>query len=645
MKELYSTSFNTRIIKKLQVEADAFIEFLQRYVNVRTGALNKPDKIMFLDPDIKNNELDNELDNDVNNELDNDVNNESMVNPLDNIESTLAELNSTANKAFDEADTAGNNIVELIVNKPKGNDIIPSAGPVKPENHLQSILDEVNNVAGKYPINDSIASLPQYVIECLSIARKVITINNNMVSEGDDHDIFKEQNKVFEELLASTTALLLKLVDKSFATINKSAGTIQKEWNKSATRINKKYLAETYTAAKFLLDMFEQSQEIYFNLANKLGQLKGKEFSKKKWPHTDTIKKITETLNAQVQTLMNPNIRRAAKQPIETKEKSNGIIGQVKDIEDIVNKQNAYLAASRQIDSEILIQTDNVYTVAKQFFIFQFRKQYDYTLKFIKWYDEHPDKNTDEFREKYERVREENVNAIGKQIEEIKKLLEDFQNTLEASYDRQKEKLRENQKEDEKGFDEHQKKDMEDRYMKTKKKIQAKFLKIKSLYDSTYDMLDIIIDNHFIYTYVFKVVNFAFLLGSVYLGEKLFTEMYMRKVYANNQDPPNLIAFYGIILGFLVAFNIIMLIILLLIIKILNSSTFVINGDLLLMYIKDFGIFIAIATAIFSLIGYMMQIKKYFRYKTEGLRAIRAYKESIILLSTILIAVPYFAIF
>jgi hypothetical protein len=168
------------------------------------------------------------------------------------------------------------------------------------------------------------------------------------------------------------------------------------------------------------------------------------------------------------------------------------------------------------------------------------------------------------------------------------------------------------------------------------------------MYNIRYSMIDIFVDNHFVFTYILKVLNYLIFYISVYFAEKIFTEMYMKTVYADNKDPPNLLTLYGIVLGISIALNIFMITVLILVMYIVklskDGSSYVITPELIFTYLKDYFILTVLSTSLLCVIGYMMQIKKYFRYKTEGLRAIRAYKESMLIIYAILTSIPYFAI-
>ena len=171
--------------------------------------------------------------------------------------------------------------------------------------------------------------------------------------------------------------------------------------------------------------------------------------------------------------------------------------------------------------------------------------------------------------------------------------------------------------------------------------------KLISMYENKYSIMDIIMDRKFYVMYFMKIVTFGILVGSLFLTEKIFSEMYMKRVYADNDDPPELLIMLGILLGVNAGFMLFFITILLLIKYIFDNPVhdFIINGDMIKSIIIDYFIFIIILVFIVSIIGYIMQMKKYFRYKTEGLRAIRAYKEMIMSIGGVLLLIPFFTFF
>lgn len=179
----------------------------------------------------------------------------------------------------------------------------------------------------------------------------------------------------------------------------------------------------------------------------------------------------------------------------------------------------------------------------------------------------------------------------------------------------------------------------------TDKVIEKYEKKLISFYSNNISPMDVIIDSNFFSLYVIKVIHFALISLSLFLTEKIFSEMYMKAVYANNLAPPNLLIFLAIFLAIDIALVLFLLTIMFLIKFIVNNNDFLINGDLIKSMLLDYGCFIVLLFIIMAIIASYMQSKKYFRYNTEGLRAVRALQDITRVVSVVLLVVPYFAIF
>jgi len=169
--------------------------------------------------------------------------------------------------------------------------------------------------------------------------------------------------------------------------------------------------------------------------------------------------------------------------------------------------------------------------------------------------------------------------------------------------------------------------------------------KLISIYNNEHSLMDIVLDSHFIACYVLKAFHFLLIIMSLFLTEKIFSEMYMKNVYAQNSDPPNLVVMICIFLAIDFGLIMFMLTVLFLTMYIFQrpSGDFIINADLIKAFIIDWGIYVLLLFTIICIVAQYMQTKKYFRYNTEGLRAIRALKSIIMAVSVVLLAVPFFA--
>lgn len=147
--------------------------------------------------------------------------------------------------------------------------------------------------------------------------------------------------------------------------------------------------------------------------------------------------------------------------------------------------------------------------------------------------------------------------------------------------------------------------------------------------------------------YVLKIIDYSFLIASLYLTERLFSELYMKNVYAEEKDPPNIMQFPFLFLSIHAGFTLFLFIILLLLMTVFKTSdnTFSINWYTINTYFFDFILTIFLLSLVCIIVGVVIQKKKYFRYQTEGLRAIRAYKDMTQYFGLIIFMLPYFLYF
>lgn len=157
-------------------------------------------------------------------------------------------------------------------------------------------------------------------------------------------------------------------------------------------------------------------------------------------------------------------------------------------------------------------------------------------------------------------------------------------------------------------------------------------------------MFELLKDTQFQFLYLFKVIRYFFAFASLYLAEKIFEELYIRRVFVENKDPPNILAFIGIFIGLEVGFHLMIFLILVLVKHLFKreSNNFVIDNEFLGKLLIDYIVSLIVIFIFTAIIAGIVQKKKYFRYNLEGMRAIRALKEIALSIIAVLILIPYF---
>lgn len=114
------------------------------------------------------------------------------------------------------------------------------------------------------------------------------------------------------------------------------------------------------------------------------------------------------------------------------------------------------------------------------------------------------------------------------------------------------------------------------------------------------------------------------------------SQIYVEKVFINDENPPSLFNMNAISTAFQVAFLLIVLMLLyfgktLDIVKSSANSALAMDGFMTVLVIFLLG----------TVISQVMYSKKYFQYKDEGLRAIRAFKELMMYVIIIIGVIPF----
>jgi len=178
-------------------------------------------------------------------------------------------------------------------------------------------------------------------------------------------------------------------------------------------------------------------------------------------------------------------------------------------------------------------------------------------------------------------------------------------------------------------------------------KIKTQKNKINSLYELKYSLLEMIIDSQFYVMYVIKALRILFAYVALFLTTRMFVPIYEDIVYDAKKDPPGLWRFMLIYLAFDVSLNVFLLVLLFLLKYLFKTddNTFIVDNQLIGNFLVDYlvGMFIIMVMGI--LIGRVVIMKKYFKYKYEGVRAIRAFERIVFWIAVVNILLPYYLIF
>ena len=166
--------------------------------------------------------------------------------------------------------------------------------------------------------------------------------------------------------------------------------------------------------------------------------------------------------------------------------------------------------------------------------------------------------------------------------------------------------------------------------------------KIYALYNNKIDLMDVF-NQTFFALYLLKGLRIFFIWLAVYMASKIMQEKYVNKVFANNEDPPDLKMFVLIYFGIESALIVALLVFLALVSYVFDKhGDFIINNNLITKFVIDHILSTMVILGLSMILSAIVMKKKYFRYKTDGLRAIRGMQELVFYCGSIVSAIPFF---
>lgn len=158
------------------------------------------------------------------------------------------------------------------------------------------------------------------------------------------------------------------------------------------------------------------------------------------------------------------------------------------------------------------------------------------------------------------------------------------------------------------------------------------------------NLTEIVLSPAFIIVYVMKVVRLLSAWYALRVAGKYFQKMYDSQVYKYENDPPSLWNFIGIFILVDVIINALLLGTIFGINIFLSDSNgdTLIDGIVLKAITLDYVMVMTMVIIISGIIGYVIKNKKYFRYKYEGDRGIRAMQKMIMNVYFVIVLVPFF---
>jgi hypothetical protein len=143
--------------------------------------------------------------------------------------------------------------------------------------------------------------------------------------------------------------------------------------------------------------------------------------------------------------------------------------------------------------------------------------------------------------------------------------------------------------------------------------------------------------------YMLKFARLLVILGSLNLASKSFQTRYVTRVFVDNSNPPSLYFFMFTYLAIELVFMLLIFAIVYLLRNVLSvHSIFPITDQIFKNFVADYVISTIIIAIIGLLLCHIVMKKKYFRYKIDGLRAIRSLEEMLFHVASVVLVFPYY---
>jgi hypothetical protein len=144
--------------------------------------------------------------------------------------------------------------------------------------------------------------------------------------------------------------------------------------------------------------------------------------------------------------------------------------------------------------------------------------------------------------------------------------------------------------------------------------------------------------------YALKALRLGIAYFALSVASRTFQGMYMRRVYTLDEPPPSPAILVGLALVLDASLHAIVLLVLYTAMRVFKSpdNNFPIDAVLLRAWAYDYGAATIAVGALSLILGEVVRSKKYFRYKYEGERGIRAMRELMFYVYCVLLPMPFY---
>jgi hypothetical protein len=128
------------------------------------------------------------------------------------------------------------------------------------------------------------------------------------------------------------------------------------------------------------------------------------------------------------------------------------------------------------------------------------------------------------------------------------------------------------------------------------------------------------------------------------IASKVFQQSYDSRVYNNEQSPPSPLKFVGLFVALDLAMNAGVAVLLVFCRYLFKSvdNDFPIDGPFLTSWAVDYAATTVVIAALAAIVGAVVAKKKYFRWKYEGDRGVRALQQMTFYIYLVILAIPFY---
>ncbi len=153
--------------------------------------------------------------------------------------------------------------------------------------------------------------------------------------------------------------------------------------------------------------------------------------------------------------------------------------------------------------------------------------------------------------------------------------------------------------------------------------------------------------NDFATAFVISIVKVARVMViwiALYLMDKVFQDAFVQRVLADDGEPPDMrwLVPCALLLDAAAIGSILVILSLLYAMFKRPDNTFVIDSHLMAALVKDYAISTAVILAVGVAVAHVAQSRRLLRYEDVGIRGIRAYSELVLMLTMVVIPIPFY---